>query len=150
MSEHLFNGVSHDDGRGHDPLLARHAHEVEHGALTADIRDGIVRVVRAELASQAPELLRNADFRKLRCGGRRSVDVLGELLNRLPESLSIAEVCLVLDRFDVALRGHASSPLVDAPGPESRVASESIVGDVPGAVETSSTPAPGAPSGVKS
>lgn len=29
MSEYLFDGVTHDDGRGGDPLLARHLHEVD-------------------------------------------------------------------------------------------------------------------------
>lgn len=73
------------------------------------------------------------------CGnGGRCVDVLGKLVDRLPDALTVAEVCLVLDRFDVALRGHGS-PSVDADGAESRVALTKTVGDDPGVVP-SATP----------
>lgn len=78
------------------------------------------------------------DSRGLCGNGGRCVDVLGKLVDRLPDALSVAEVCLVLDRFDVALRGHGS-PSVDADGAESRVALTKTVGDDPGVVP-SATP----------
>ena len=72
------------------------------------------------------------------------VDVLGKLLDRLPHSLSVGEVVLVLDRLDVVLRGHQSAPSVVASGPESPNAAEPIVGAASG---VTSFGAPDAPSG---
>lgn len=132
-----------------DPTVTIVNHHQPEGELAQSFRGAVTRMIQAELrggTSHAPE--RAAQFvtgdlgSSCRCG----VNALGKLVDRLPDALSFAEVCLVLDRFNVALRGHSSFPSVDAYGPESRVASESIVGEASGAVETPSAPASDAPS----
>lgn len=77
-------------------------------------------------------------------GGR--VDLLGKVLDRLPDSLSVAEVCLLLDRFDVALRGHESSPSLGAASVLPPAASDPIVGDASGTGGVPPVPVPDAPS----
>lgn len=145
MSEHLFDGAAHDN-RDSGPLLA--------GEPWAELQVNIQRLALKSVAeallgaspSEPAEVVVDAPTSLV--GG--VVNLLGEVFNRLPDSLSVAEVCLVLDRIDVALRGHVSSPLVDAPGPESPEALESIVGEASGAVDDPSVSAPDAPSGVQS
>ncbi len=137
MSEHLLDGVPHDDGRSGDPLFARHVHGAEptspfcgeHHKSAADpweeVFDGIRRMIRDEISAQSaahatPDLVGSG------------VDLLGKLLDRLPDALSVADLCLILDRFDVALRGHESSPSIGAASVLPPAVSDPIVGDASG------------------
>ncbi|MFF1540448.1 hypothetical protein ACFVWL_10230 [Microbacterium sp. NPDC058269] len=65
---------------------------------------GIVSDVVEELHARQSVPNVAADSLQGHTGG--IVDVFGKLVDRLPDALSVAEVCLVLDRLDVALRGH--------------------------------------------
>lgn len=110
-----------------------------------EFKAAVVRIVESEfglLSAQSP-----AEF----VGGlpgpgsRSRVDVLGELVDRLPDALSVAEVVVVLDRFDVALRGHCSSPSIGAADVAPSTVSDPIVGEASGAGVVPPTAASDAP-----
>lgn len=151
MSENLFDSVPHDDGSGHDPLLAGEVHGVEFtGAVSAEDE--------ARIQAHMRRLRRVAEARhrvasELAADGLQQLDDLVEPLSDIIDvagrlSTVVRRCADILEKsLDLLIvQGHDESPSIGALDVPSSTVSALIVGEASGVSVAAPAPASDAPS----